>query len=109
MAVVRRLLVTLSLAIAACTTAVDDPDETTSGGPGLECLYDGDCGEQARCHDGTCVLQCEGADCCMLLGECEPPPACDGTRDCPRGQICNAGTCELPPGLCAPPPDVVHG
>ena len=82
MAVVRRLLVTLSLAIAACTTAVDDPDETTSGGPGLECLYDGDCGEQARCHDGTCVLQCEGADCCMLLGECEPPPACDGTRDC---------------------------
>jgi hypothetical protein len=104
---VRRLVVTLL--IAACGAPVDDPDATTSGGPGLECLYDGDCGEQARCHDGTCVLQCEGADCCMLLGECESPPSCDDTRDCPRGHICDAGTCELPPGLCAPPPELAHG
>jgi hypothetical protein len=96
------------LLVAACAPAAGELDESTTGVPtvALECLYDGDCGEDARCHSGACVMQCEGVECCMLAGDCEPPPPCADAADCPDGYLCDAGTCALRSGECAP--SLVH-
>jgi hypothetical protein len=106
---VRRALV--ALFAISCGYAATDLEETTTGGSpvALECLYDGDCGEDGRCQAGACVMQCEGEDCCMIVGECDPPPPCGDASDCPRGFVCDAGTCELPLGRCAEPPEPISG
>jgi hypothetical protein len=107
--------VVCALLLAACAPAVAEPDESTTGAPPveLECLYDGDCGEDARCHAGACVMQCEGLECCMLAGDCDPPGPCGEAPDCPTGYVCHAGTCDPRPDACPPPavnPDgSIHG
>jgi len=67
-----------------------------------DCVTDGDCEDGEVCEDGHCVPElCQNREDCADLGckvcvdgECvNPPPTCQGDKDCCVNFRCNFGTC----------------